>query len=76
MLNNKLKLYSGKTEIIVFLSSYRPRPALKSLVIASDTVDCSTTAKNIGVTFNNSLSMLPHVTAVCKSLFFSFTQYF
>ena len=53
--------------IIVFSSSYRPRPALKNVVIASDTVDCSTTAKNIGVIFNNSLSMLPHVTAVCKS---------
>ena len=59
MLNNKLKLNSGKTEIIVFSSSYRTRPALKNLVIASDTVDCSTTAKNIGVIFNNSLSMLP-----------------
>ena len=76
MLNNRLKLNSGKTEIIVFSSSYRTRPALKNLVIASDTVDCSTTAKNIGVIFNNSLSMLPHVTAVCKSSFFSFTQYF
>ena len=45
MLNNKLKLNSGRTEIIVFSSSYRPRPALENLVIASDTVDCSTTAK-------------------------------
>ena len=70
MLNNKLRLNSGKTEIIVFSSSYLPRPALKSLLIASDTVDCSTTAKNIGVILNNSLSMLPHVTAVCKSSFF------
>ena len=70
MLNNKLKLNRGKTEIIVFSSSYRTHPALKNLVIASDTVDCSTTAKNIGVIFNDSLSMLPHVTAVCKSSFF------
>ena len=76
MLSNKLKLNSGKTEIIVFSSSYRPRPALKNLVIASDTVDCSTTAKNIGVTFNNSLSMLPHVTAVCKSSFFHLRNIF
>ena len=76
MLNNKLKLNSGKTEIIVFSSSYRPRPALKNLVIASDTVDCSTTAKNIGVIFNNSLSMLPHVTAVCKSSFFHLRNIF
>ena len=76
MLNNKLKLNSGKTEIIVFSSSYRPRPALTNLVIASDTVDCSTTAKNIGVIFNNSLSMLPHVTAVCKSSFFHLRNIF
>ena len=76
MLNNKLKLNSGKTEIIVFSSSYRPRPALENLVIASDTVDCSTTAKNIGVMFNNSLSMLPHVTAVCKSSFFHLRNIF
>ena len=66
MLANKLKLNSNKTEILVFSSSYCPRPALNNLVIASETVDCSTSAKNIGVVFNNSLSMLPHVTAVRK----------
>ena len=42
---------------------------MNKLVIASETVDFSSTAKNIGVIFNNSLSMLPHVTAVCKSSF-------
>ena len=75
MLNNKLKLNSGKTKIIVFSSSYRPRPALKNLVIASDTVDRATTAKNIGVIFNNSLCF-PHVTAVCKSSFFHLRNIF
>ena len=70
MLVNKLKLKCNKTEILVFSSSYCPRPALNNLVIASETVDCSTIARNIGVIFNNSLSVLPHVTAVCKSSFF------
>lgn len=70
MLANKLKLNSDNIEILVFSSCYCPRPTLNNLVIASETVDCSTTAKNIGVIFNNSLSMLPHVTAVCKSSFF------
>ena len=69
-------LYESTTEILVFSSSYRPRPALENLVIASDTADCSTTAKNIGVMFNNSLSMLPHVTAVCKSSFFHLRNIF
>ena len=67
------KLNSGKKEIsIVFSSSYRPRPQLKNLVIAPDIVDCST----IGVIFNNSLSMVPHVTAVCKSSFFHLRNIF
>ena len=76
ILANKLKLNSNKTEILVFSSSYCPRPALKKLVIASETVDCSTAAKNIEVIFNNSLSMLPHVTAVCKSSFFHLRNIF
>ena len=70
MLANKLKLNSNKTEILAFAPSYCPHPALNNLVIVSETVDCSTTAKNTGVIFNNSLSMLTHVTAVCKSPFF------
>ena len=45
---------------------------VKNLVIASDTVDRSTT----GVIFNNSLSMLPRVTAVCKSSFFHLRNIF
>ena len=77
MLANKLKLNSNKTEILVFLSSYCPHPDLNNLnfVIASETVDCSTTDKNIGVIFKNSLSMLLHVTAVCKSPFFIFETF-
>ena len=39
MLENKLKLNSGKTEIIVFSFSYRPRPTLNNLGITSDTVN-------------------------------------
>ena len=71
MLENKLKLNSGKTGIIVFSSSYRPRPTLNNLGITSDTVECSTIAKNIGVIFRISLSMVPHVTAICiKVIFF------
>ena len=76
MLANKLKLNSDKTEILVFSSCYCPRPTLNNLVIASETVDCSTTAKNMGVIFNNSLSMPPHVTAVCKSSFFHLQNIF
>ena len=73
---NKLKLKSNKTEILELSSSYCPRPAFNNLAISSETVDCSTSAKNIRVIFNNSLSMLPHVTAVCKSSFFHLRNIF
>ena len=38
-----------------------------NLVNASDIVDFSNIAKNVGFIFNNSLLMVPHITAVCKS---------
>ena len=72
---NNLKLNSGKTEIIVLSSSYLPRPVLNNLVIASDIVDFSNIAKNIGVIFNNSLSTVPHFTAVCKSSVFIYALF-
>ena len=53
----------------MFSSSYRPRSQLKNLVIAPDIVDCSSIAKSMGVIFNNSLWMVPHVAAVWKSSF-------
>ena len=70
MIMNKLKVNGDKTDILVFSSPYRPRPALDFLDIVSKNVRCSTSARNIGVAFSNSLSMAPHVAAVCKSSFF------
>ena len=35
MLENRLKLNGGKTEMTVFSPFYRPRPSLNNLVIAS-----------------------------------------
>ena len=60
--------WEERTQYSVFI--LRPRRQLKDLVIAPDIVDCSTIAKIIGVIFNNSLSMVQHVTAVRKSSFF------
>ena len=75
ILENKLKLNSGKTEIIVLSSFYLPRLVLNNQVIASDIVDFSNNAKNIGVIFNNSLSMVPHFTAVGKSSVFIYALF-
>ena len=70
MVHNRLKLNQDKTEVLVFSSCYRPRPNIGNLAIVDKMVNCSSKAKDIGVTLDNSLSMVPHITAVCKSAFF------
>ena len=70
MLSNKLKLNKDKSEVLVISSSYRPRPPLSSVDICNETVSCSPSAPNIGVIFDQSLCMVPHVNAVCQSSFF------
>ena len=70
MLSNKLKLTKDKSEDLVISSSYRPRPPLSSVDICNETVSCSPSARNIGVIFDQSLCMVPHVNAVCQSSFF------
>ena len=70
MLANKLKLNSNKTEILVFSSSYCPRPALNNLVIASETVDCSTTARNSGINYFKQLSVNAFACYSCMQVFF------
>ena len=71
MVQNRLKLLNQeKTEVLVFSSRYRPRPNIHDLTTVDEVVNCSSTAKDIGVTLDESLSMAPHVTAVCKSAFF------
>ena len=70
MLSNKLKLNKDKSEVLVISSSYRPQPPLSSVNICDETVCCSSSARNIGVIFDQSLCMVPHVNAVCQSSFF------
>ena len=70
MVQNRLKLNQDKTEVLVFSSCYRPRPNICNLTIVDEVVTCSSTAKDTGVTLDNSLSMVPHITAMPKSTFF------
>ena len=70
MLINKLKMNNGKTDVPVFSSRYRHKPSLFPVSVCDKTVECSPTVKNIGVLFDDSLSLVPHVTATCKSAFY------
>ena len=50
MVHNRLKLNQDKTEVLVSSSCYRPRPNIANLAIVDKMVNCSSKAKDIGVT--------------------------
>ena len=45
--------------MLVFSSCYRPIPNIDNLTIVDEVVNGSSTAKDIGVTLDNSLSIVP-----------------
>ncbi|XP_073246955.1 uncharacterized protein [Porites lutea] len=67
---NKLKLNRDKTELLVFSSKYRPRPSLDSILVGDHRVERSDKARNIGVVFDETLSLDKRVSSVCKSALF------
>ena len=67
MLPNRLKLNKDKTELFVISSVPRARPPLIHTHVCDDErVLASPKASNIGVPFDESLSMVPQATAICK----------
>ena len=67
---NKLKLNKEKTEFLFIHSKFRLQHCLPSTCFGQDTVQPSQTVRNIGVTFDSTMSMLPHINTVCKSAFY------
>ena len=67
---NKLKLNKDKTELLVISSLPRARPPLSDIHVCDERVLASTRVGNLGVLFDESLSMVPQVTAMCKSAFY------
>ncbi|XP_015755638.1 PREDICTED: ubiquitin carboxyl-terminal hydrolase 24-like [Acropora digitifera] len=61
LLANRKLLWTS--EVLIFSSPYRPRPSLDNLTIVDEIVACSPMARNIGVVFDNSLSMVSHMLA-------------
>jgi len=70
MVQNRLELNQEKTVVLVISSYYRPRSNIHDLTVVDEVVNCSSTANDIGVTLDESLSLAPQVTAECKSAFF------
>ena len=64
---NRLKLNKDKTELLYLFSKYNPQRSLPPLRFGTDIIKPSPHARNIGATFDTTMSMLPHVNNVFKS---------
>ena len=67
---NRLKLNKEKTELLVLHSRHRPPPTFASLKIGSEVILPSVSARNVGVIFDNTMTMVPHINSTCKSAFY------
>ena len=71
--DNALKLNDDKTEFIIFapakcqqiITQLNPR-----LTVGSETISSSSAVRNLGATFDSSMSMIPHVSNLTKNIYF------
>ena len=67
---NRLKLSKDETDLLYLFSKYNPQRSLPPLRFGTDIIKPSPHARNIGATFDTTMSMLLHVNNVCKSAFY------
>ena len=70
MVKNRLKLNGNKTELLIIKSRSDLSPVIENIEASNSTIQPSTSAYNIGVTFDEYMSMNKHITNTCKSCFF------
>ena len=70
LIQNKQKLNSDKTEIMMLSARHRPCPLFPSITVCDKAVDLSQKVRNIGVIMDSHLPREMHVTTVCKSGFY------
>ena len=70
MVCNKLKLNRGKTELLILSARHRPPPLIDHVDVFGEQIEPSTSARNIGVIFDEHMSLEKHVTSTCKACFF------
>ena len=68
---NMLKLNDDKTEFIVFKSKHNVNTfAEQNVQVGGTRVGISSKIKNLGVTFDQTLSMQAHVNTIAKNCFY------
>ena len=70
MVCNKLKLNREKTELLILSARHRPPPLVEYVDVSGERIEPSPSARNIGVIFDEHMSLDKHVTSTCKACFF------
>ena len=63
-------LNHDKTELLVLHARHRPQPPLESILVCSDVIYSSNSAKNIGAWFDNVMSVDKQINSICQSAFY------
>ena len=68
MSSNRLKLNEEKTEIVIFKTpDFKGKLSTDRISLSDVSFNTSQSARNTGVTFDETMSMADHISAVCKS---------
>ena len=70
MLLNNLRLNNGKTELLVLHAKHRPQPPLDSITVGDATLEPTSSARNIGAVFDDTMSFEEHVNELCRTAFY------
>ena len=70
MTNNMLKLNQEKTELIVISSKFRPKPAISYVSVGDEQILPKSSARNLGVIFDECCNMVEHVNKICKTSYY------
>ena len=73
--SNRLSVNPSKTEFLIFgKPQQRSKIQSSSIVFCGNIISPSTSARNLGATFDSSLSLTKHISSICKSAYYQIRQ--
>ena len=74
MILNGLKLNEEETELLLLSSRFRPSPSLEFVRAGGETIQQSSSVRNLGVILDPSADMENHIKKICKTCHFHLTN--
>ena len=74
MILNGLKLNEEKTKLLLLCSRYQPSPSLEFVCVGGETIQTSSSVRNLGVILDPSADTEDHIKKICKTCHFHLTN--